>query len=252
MSQPLPLDRIARTVLASAHAVVPGHFHATAVTPAEYPHIDWAAYDEARRRLEAHGFRHLGDIHPTSEEASSMARPSVLRMLASADGAVTACFYKLALRWTPLGIMARLLGGAGGMLDLVSVYPDGTIVETSSAMAASTWDDPPFLLREYRPRGTPVDELVARHHERLRAHAGPTPSLSPVRVNTLLEVIAASDATERAKRAWRQRIGWISRGELARFSKLSGPQLDELEDIVRRMAAAESSPAPVDLPPVLR
>lgn len=252
MSQPLPLDRIARTVLDSARAMVPGHFHAQAASPQAYPHIDWKAYDEARRRLEALGFRWLGDVHPASDTESSMSRANVLRFLASDDGAVTAAFYKMALRWTPMGVLARLYGGAGGMLDLVSIYPDGTMVETSNALPARVWDDPPFLLREYLPQPTPVEQLVAVHRERLRLHAEPMPSLWPVRVHTLLEVIAASDATERAKRAYRQRIGWVTRDELARFSRLSGPRLDELESVLRRMAAAESEPIPFDTPRAVR
>ncbi|HEX2080930.1 MAG TPA: hypothetical protein VHG08_24720 [Longimicrobium sp.] len=237
------MEAIARQVVASARAMVPGRFHARAASPATHPHVDWRAYEDARRRLQALGFRHLGDVHPVSLEGDPrMSRPNVMRIFASEDGTVTAGFYRMALRWTPLGIMARMLGGAGGMTDLITLYPDGTIIETSNAAPARVWQDPPFLLREYLPRRTPVEQLVARHQERLRERADAVPRVAPVAVHSLLEVIAASDMTEGAKRAYRQRIGWITREELARLSRLSGERLDQLEAAVRRVVAEEPPP----------
>lgn len=243
------MDSLARQVLHSAQAMVPGHFRTRAASVDTHPHIAWSEYDDARRRLEALGFSHMGDVEPTSVPADPrMSLPNVMRLLVGEGGAVTAGFYRMALRWTPMGMLGRLFGGAGGMLDLITIYPDGAILETSNAAPAGVWSSPPFLHREFVARGTPVEEVVARHRERMRARAATHPAVPPVRVHSLLEVVAASDATERAKRAHRASIGWITRDELARLSRRSGAELDALEQAVRRAAAhpnaAASDPAP--------
>lgn len=238
------MHETARRVVASAQAMVPGRFHVRAASPATHPHVDWRAYENARGRLQALGFCDLGDVDPVSLQGDpGMSRPNVMRIFASEDGTVMAGFYKMALRWTPLGITARLLGGGGGMVDLITIYPDGTIIETSNAAPARVWQDPPFLLREYLPQRIPVEHLAARHRERLRERAAAVPRVAPVSVRSLPEVVAAADMTEAAKRAYRQRIGWITREELARLSRLSGARLDELEAAVQEVVAAQAAPA---------
>jgi hypothetical protein len=237
------MQNVARRVLDSVRRMVPGRFHTRPASPQTHPHVAWAAYDDARRRLEALGFTFMGDVEPVSVATDPrMSRPNVMRLLIGDGGTVTAGFYRMALRWTPVGILARMLGGAGNMLDLITLYPDGTIIETSNAAPASVWSDPPFLQRQYVVKSTPADVLVAHHRERVRARVASHPGVHPVRVASLLEVVAASDATERAKRAWRESIGWITRDELARLGRLSGSRLDELERAVRA-AAGEPRPA---------
>jgi hypothetical protein len=232
------MEAVARRVLDSVREMVPGRFHTRAASPITHPHVRWKAYDDVQRRLEALGFRYLGDVEPVSMPLDPrMARPAVMRMLVSGDGTVMAGFYQLALRWTPMGILARYLGGAGGMLDLVTIFPDGTIVETSNAEPAGVWSDPPFLRREFVVRTAAVEQVADVHADRVMDKLSGHPGVPPVSVHSLLEVVAATDATERAKRAWRQSIGWVTRDELARLSRLSGPRLDELERAVRTAAA---------------
>jgi hypothetical protein len=238
------MQNIARKVLTSVRAMVPGRFNTREANPQSHPHVAWKEYDGARRRLETMGFTWVGDVQPTSiPDDSAMTKPNVMRFFIGDGGMVTAAFYRMALRWTPMGIMARFFGGAGNMLDLVTLFPDGTIVETSNAAPAAVWTDPPFLLREYLVKGTPLHLVVEHHRQRVMARAAANPGLNPVRVGSLLEVVAAADATERAKRAYRQSIGWITRDELARLSHLSGPKLDALEAAIRAAAASDPAPA---------
>lgn len=236
------MQSVARNVMASVQAMVPGVFHTKAASPQTHPHAAWKEYDGVRRKLEALGFTFLGDVQVVSVvENPAMVKPTVLRMFTGDGGMVMAAFYRMALRWTPMGILGRCFGGAGSMLDLITLYPDGTIVETSNATAAAVWTDPPFLLREFVVKSTPLDRIVEYHRQRVMARTATHPGVHPVRVSSLQEVVAAADATERAKRAYRESIGWITRDELARLSHLSGAKLDELERAVRA-AAAESAP----------
>lgn len=238
LSSPDRMERIARKVLESVDAMVPGRFDTRAASPITHPHAAWKEYDAVQRRLEALGFRYLGDVEPISMPVDPrMAKPAVMRMLVTDDGTVMAGFYQLVLRWTPTGILARYLGGAGMMLDLITIFPDGTIVETSNAEPAKVWTDPPFLWREFVPRTAAVEEVADVHADRVMDKLIGDPGVLPVSVHSLLEVVAASDATERAKRAWRKSIGWITRDELSRLSRLSGARLDALEQAVRAAAA---------------
>lgn len=236
------MEHIARNVLASARAMVPGRFAARPADAATHPHIAWRDYDDARRRLEALGFRYLGDMEPTSlaYDRRTM-RANVLRVLAGDGGTTVAEFYRIPLRWTLMGIMGRIYGGSGRFLDLVTLYQDGMVLTTSNVAAASVWTDPPFMRREFVPKGMPVEEMVARHRQRVREHAAAHPHLQPVAVRSLADVVAATDATERAKRAFRQSIGWITRDELARLGRLTGDQLDALEQAIRAVAAEEDA-----------
>jgi hypothetical protein len=238
------MQNVARKVMASVREMVPGVFRTRPASPQTHPHTAWKEYDDARRRLEALGFTYLGDAQLVSVvENPAMTWPTVLRLFTGDGGMVTAGFYRMALRWTPMGILGRCFGGAGNMVDLITLYPDGTIVETTNATAAAVWTDPPFLLREFVVKSTPLDLIVEHHRQRVIARTATHPGVHPVRVSSLAEVVAASDATERAKRAYRQSIGWITRDELARLSHLSGAKLDELERAVRA-AAAESEHVP--------
>lgn len=232
------MESVARKVIESVRAMVPGRFDTRAASPITHPHVPWGEYDDARRRLEALGFGYLGDVEPISMPVDPrMAKPAVMRMLVSDDGTVMAGYYQLVLRWTPMGIMARYLGGAGPTLDLITIFPDGTIVETSNAEPANVWSQPPFLLRDVLARTASLEEIADVHADRVMDRLAADPRVLPVSVHSLLEVVSASDATERAKRAWRQSIGWITRDELARLSRLSGERLDELETAVRAAAA---------------
>jgi hypothetical protein len=140
------MQNIARKVMASVREMVPGVFRTRPALPQTHPHRAWKEYDAARRKLEALGFTFLGDVQAVSVvENPATTRPTVLRMFTGDGGMVMGAFYRMALRWTPMGILRRCFGGAGNMLDLITLYPDGTIVETSNATAAAVWTDPGHL-----------------------------------------------------------------------------------------------------------
>ncbi len=232
------IERTARTMLKSVREMVPGHFRTRPATPLTHPRLQWDAYEEAAKQLRENGFRSLGDLEPVSYPVSpSLSHPNAMRFFLSQDGTVVVAFYKMALRWTPFGILGRLLGGAKPNYDFITEFSDGSVVETTTAQLAGMWSQPPFAYREFVPASAGVAGMLARHRQAVAASAAGRAEASVVRFTSLQDVLTASDAHERRKREWRRSVGWATREELARASRLAGPQLDQLEATFRRLAA---------------
>jgi hypothetical protein len=166
-----------------------------------------------------------------------MTHAPVMRLFAHRDRQTVAAMYRLPLRWTWWGLLGRLFGGGGDMIDVVTHFTNGDNVQTSTAKPASVWSAPPFLFSEYVDRSTPLPEMLARHAERVRAYLDKRPASRPTHVRSLEEVCATAAETERRKREYRIAIGWATREELAALSKADGPVLDQLVEAFRRAAA---------------
>ncbi|HET7462910.1 MAG TPA: DUF4272 domain-containing protein [Longimicrobium sp.] len=242
------MESAARKLLESAKKVAPERFELRPAAAHSHPHVDWTAYERMRQVLANLGFRLLGDFEPVGQSDGSMTHPNVVRIFVSHDGVITAAFYRLALRWTFSGVLARIAGGGRGMLDLDTAFTDGTVLETSTAPLVGRWQSPPFLLKEYQPQMHP-GALLARHVERIAEQMQWNPAAQPYRLSTIEQVVAMNQDTTRRKRQFRQSIGWITRDELASYGKLQPAQLDQLHAEIRRLVAMESPAAPAP-PPV--
>lgn len=238
------MESVARKLLESAKRSVPERFELRPANAYSHPHIDWTAYERTRQVMVNLGFRLLGDYEPVGQSGDGkMMRPAVLRMFVSHDAIITAAFYKLALRWTPSGILARIGGGGRGMLDLMTAFTDGTTLETSTAPLVGRWQSPPFLLREFQPQMHPA-ALLARHVQRIAEQTQWNPAAQPYRVSTIEQVVAMGQSNAQRKRQFRQSIGWITRDELASYGKLQPAQLDQIYAEIRRLVAMEPAAAP--------
>ena len=238
-------EDVARKVANSVRAMVPGVFTTRLATPATHRYIAWRRYAAATRPLLTRGFRHLADLEVTSLTVDpGMARPPVMRILLSEDGETVVAVYRLALRWTRAGIIARLSGGSRMLLDVVTHFADGTVVETSTAQQASVWTAPPYLYRDYLPPAQGLDAILARHRERLARHVQAAPGRTVVRYDGLDSILAAENESERRKREHRISIGWVTEAELARLSRMEGEPLAQLVAAVRQALASTEQPAP--------
>jgi len=237
------MDRIARKLLDTVQEMVSGRFEVRAASRETHPHLSWSDYDDARRRLEQLGYRWLGDVEVLSyhEEPRAM-HPPAFRMLVSADGTVAAGFYRVPLRWTRLGIIWRLMRMGAPMLNLSTGFPDGTVVETTTVPLSGKWTTPPFLLRAFYPKVS-LEALVAFHAERVAEHRERHPGLTPLRISSLEEFVAAADGFDRRKREHRQSIGWITYEELGRFG-VEDAKRRELLAAIRRFAPDPQGTAP--------
>jgi hypothetical protein len=233
------MEKIATKVLASVKAMVPGRFETELASEATHPYVDWNAYYAVRETASALGFHHLGDVDVTSVyQDPAMLKRAVLAVYVSADGTEIVGHYRVSLRWTLLGILARFMGVRGDIFDVGTSFGGGrgVVVETTTAEAAAVWLLPDFVARETLKHGTPLEDVVIRHRERVREHRAQHPTARVTVVRTLQETFAVSDMLEKRKLEWRRELGWATRDEIARLSKMNGTGLDELYAAFRRAA----------------
>ena len=234
---------LARRTAASLRAMAPGVFETRPAGPATHPYVAWRRYDRATAPFAELGFRRLADVEVTSLAVDArMTRPPALRILVSGDGETVVGIYRLALRWTPIGVLARCFGGSGTMTDLGTLFSDGSVVETSTAAPANAWDVPPFVYRAFLQPSLPAEALLEHHRARVARHATAVAGRAVVRRETLEEVLATAAESERRKREHRRSIGWVSDEELRRLSRLDGAPLAELVAAVRAELAATEPP----------
>ena len=237
------MEKVARKVFAAVKGMVAGRFETEPATPQSHPHVKWGAYEDARRTVEAEGFRHLDDVDAVSvpHDATIMKRP-VLAIFLGPDGTEVAGHYRMPLRWSPAGILARLAGGRGDFFDLGTNFggPEGVWVSTTNAKGVGQWTAPPFDNQEALSRSTGFARVLERHRERTARFRAAHPDAVPTRVSTLGEIVALADAMERRKLEWRRGTGWATRDELGRVTKLSGSALDRFYQAFQRAAAEDA------------
>ena len=233
------MEDIARKILLQVKAMVPGRFETLAADERTHPHVDWKAYYEVRKHAALLGFQHLGDVDPISVHLDpKMMKRAVLAIFTNDEGTEVLGHYRVVLRWTWQGILARMGGVTGNVFDLGTHFggAQGVIVETSTAQVSAVWDQPDFVLRETLGHGTKLDYVVQRHRERVREYVAQHREARPTVVRTLADVVRMSDVHEQRKLTWRRARGWMTRDELARLGKLQAPMLDQLYDTFREVA----------------
>lgn len=233
------MEKIAHNILAQVKAMVPGHFQYMLATEQTHPHVDWKAYRAIREQAAGLGFSHLGDVDVTSvHQDPALMKRAVLAVFASDDGTNVLGHYRVVLRWTLKGILARFMRVRGDIFDLGTNFGGGigVMLETTTAQAAAVWDVPDFILRVTLPHGSPLDQVVEHHRERVRDYRAQRPGSRPTTVHTLRDVFAISDMMEQRKLAWRRARGWATRDELARLGRLSSSTLDQLYEAFQKAA----------------
>src|SRR5688500_2965172 len=219
--------------------MVPGRFDTELASERTHPHVDWKAYHAVRAQADQLGFDHLADVDVVSlRHDPSIMKRAVLALFVSDDGVNVLGHYRLPLRWTFKGIMARFMGGRGDMFDVGTHFGarEGVTLTTTTARAAAVWDQPEFIVKETLAHGTPLEHVVARHRDRVRDYLSQHPNVRPVAVQTIAQIVDLSRTTELRKLEWRRQRGWITREELGRFGKLTEAQLDQLYAAIQIVA----------------
>jgi hypothetical protein len=219
----------ARSAFASVKAMVPGRFEAIPASEQTHPHVDWKAYHAVREQAASLGFRHLGDIDPISVWLDpGMMKRAVLAIFVSDDGTEVIGHYRIVLRWTFKGILARFFGGVrGNIFDISTNFGggEGLDIATTTAHASRTWQSPDFIRKDVMVHGTPLENLVRHHRQRVQEHRSRNPTARPTVVRSLQDVVAVNDLMEKRKLAWRRELGWATRAEL---KGLSGALTDDV------------------------
>ena len=185
-----------------------------AATEADFDKLDRTAYDAATRELESRGFRQLGDVVDSTIEKLRGVTP-VLRVFASADGAIKAAAYHFALgptRRRPEGLQLFVC-------DLGTEFTDGTFLASSNTEGVDLMTPPPAIRKLLRPPGTPIGVMLAAHESEQKAVLAVNPSLAFVPVRTLADALAAAEREQAAKNAFRKEIGFADPEEVRRIAQ---------------------------------
>lgn len=238
------MEQRAQYVLNQLKVMVPGRFDVEHATERTHPHIDWGAYRAVRGEAEALGFQHVADVDVVSVQPDpSIMRQPVLAVFIGPDGTEVLGHYRLSVRWTAKGVLARFMGARGNFFDVGTSFgggAQGVELETSTASALGAWDQPDFYNIEVLPRRTSLEAVVQRHRERVRDYTAREPSAHADVVRTLDDIVALNRAMELRKLDWRRGRGWITREELARVCRLSGATLDRFHAAVQ-LAAVDTA-----------
>ena len=185
----------------------------------DFEFLDLPAYEDAARVLAGLGFRHLGDVvDETIEESTDIT--TVIRVLASTDGATTAAFYHLTPPTRPRGFRGKRLL----MCDLATEFTDGTFLATANTKGRDLTTAATGIDRRQHPLETPLPDLVRSHEAEkqrlLAARAGAKASaVTCVVVHTLADALAFAQRQQAAKNVFRRQIGYIDPEEVRRIAR---------------------------------
>ena len=229
---------LARNLAKGVRAMVPGRFAFVPASPETHPHVKWDAYRRVRAQAEALGFRHVGDIDPTSVTVDpGMSNRPVYSCYVSQDGTVALGHYRFAPRWTLKGFISLFMGARDDYFDLSSSFgpvDDRIVISTTNADKAGLWSSPPFILRDTMARTTPLEQLVQRHMQRATRYRSGHPDVEVSVAREMNDFVADTDTLERRKLEWRRAFGWASKDEISRVTKLQGTALDQMYDSFKR------------------
>ena len=219
--------------------MVPGRFTVEPATPDTHPHVKWAAYRAVRETAAALGLRHLDDVDVTSlHHDPGMMKRAVLAIFVSDDGTEVAGHYRMSLRWTLMGMLGRLLANPGDVFDVSTNFGggQGVTLQTTNAQNIAVWNTPDFIQRETLNKGTRLADVLERHRERVREYRLQHSDARPTVVRTLADFLVVINTFEQRSLAWRRDLGWATREEIQRVSKLSGARLDQFYEAFRKEA----------------
>lgn len=132
--------------------------------------LDARYYDAAQRRLEAAGFRCLGDLENISLSAVFPNLRTAIRNFTGDDGVVTASVWQVKLRgWLRVPTFLRLVKGDMRGVEFCTEFSDGTFVATLNNLGPDSGSDVREIRRMQLPAGTPVEELMDIHRQRVAA-----------------------------------------------------------------------------------
>jgi hypothetical protein len=233
------VENVAKKILTSVKAMVPGRFTVEPATPDTHPHVKWGAYHRVREAALALGLRHLDDVDVTSiHHDPAMMKRAVLAIFVNDEGTEVVGYYRMALRYTLMGVLARLFANPGDVFDVSTNFDggEGVTLQTTNARNIAVWDTPSFIQRETLNKGASLSAVLERHRARVREYRLQHPEARPTVVRALGDFLGVINRFEQRSLAWRRERGWATRDEIQRVSKLSGRRLDAFYEAFRKEA----------------
>jgi hypothetical protein len=151
--------------------------------------LDARYYDAGQRRLEAAGFRCLGDLENISLSAVFQNLRTAIRNFTGDDGVVAASVWQVKLRgWLRVPAFLRLVKGDMRVVEFCTEFSDGTFVATLNSLGLDSGSDVREIRRMRLPAGTHVEELINIHRQRVAAFREDYATVRPVPVRSEREL----------------------------------------------------------------
>ena len=199
------------------------------VQPREFRDVDIAFYDQTQQIFEREQFRFLADIEDVTATREFPKMRTFLRLMTGDSGTIQAAIYHLKMRgFLRVLQMVGVLPKHIKTVDLESEMSDGSFIVTANAEGVDTTGAVPRVARFLHPRDTPPLELLALHREQIQQACRREPGLTPVRVNTLDELIASQHRLQAIKNAHKASIGYMDAKELRQIAGEDSPAVREL------------------------
>lgn len=232
--QPATLEEVAEKIEGHFKTLTHQRYEYAPADPKDFQHLDLAFYNDSRRHLEERGYTFVTDQENITLRQNKSSAPSLLRYLLSRDQSTIAILYhhqRIALPKKDSKV-----------LDLEIWFSNGHFVVTSNAAMAGKFDSPPGIDSFFLPAASPIDEVMQAHEGRVNNFLAQNPGVAAVRLNGLEDVRRAGDELQRIKSEYRTAAG-LSKAELERLARRTGPEIDELHAILaRRHAERQTNP----------
>jgi hypothetical protein len=215
--------RAARNIRSTMQALYSGPHSYREVSLGDFPRLDHAFYEEMAGEFAALDFAFLGDVEDVTVSRAQIGEPTAIRVMLGEDRRVLAFVYH-----------AEFSGRAVRVVELESVFSDGTFVMTSTALAASPMSMPPEIDCEYHPAATPPGALARAHRARVRSRLAAAGGAPPLEVGSLADVIYHQRHMDEIKARFRKgQPTLVTRQELQR---MGGPErFRTATDVARAM-----------------
>ena len=190
------------------------------VQPSEFRDVDHDFYDRIQKYFQQEQqFRHVADIEDVTATKEFPKMRTFLRVMLGDSGATQLACYHLKMRgYFRLLQIIGVLPKNVKTIDLETEMSDGSFIVTANAEGVDTTGAVPRVARFLHPRDTPPADLLKMHREQVQQACIREPSLQPVRVNTLEDVIASQHRLQAIKNAHKASMGYMDAKELRQIA----------------------------------
>ena len=201
------------------------------VSPSEIRGLDVGFYDRTQAFFQSQQFTLLGDIEDITATREFPKMRTFIRVMSGDGGVTQLAVYHLKMRGLyrllqTFKVMPKNLK----MIDLETEMSDGSFIVTANSQGSDTTGAVPRVARFQHPLETPAFDLLTLHRDQVEQAMRRDPTLQPVHVNTLEELIASQHRLQAIKNEHKASIGYMDAKE---FRQIAGRD----NAAVREMAA---------------
>ncbi len=189
--------------------------------------LDHKFYDASQRRLEQLGFHKIADIENLSITKLQPNLRTFTRLMTSADGSITAAIYHLRFRslFMRLLSLCRILPRVVKVVEFQTGFANGTFLCTGNTNnGLNALSQPPGFHNEMLDEEATPEQSLSRHLQIMEEWQARGEDFLPLPVLSLEDYLAAAERERLLKKEWRENIGYLSDGEMARMAG-AGPAM---------------------------